>query len=364
MKTTSQLVHLLEPIRPHMEQVERMLCEKLTKVEEPLSSMLLRILSSGKRVRPALVILAGHMFIPPSIKDSTAASSSVKGSEATPISAKGSIAAPSSAKGSIAAPSSAPFYNLAAAVEMMHTATLIHDDLIDEAPLRRGRRTLHTTWPARAAVLAGDYLLAQAASTIAALEHPRLLHIFSQSLCAMCEGEIRQTFISAGRQSPREEYYRSIEAKTASLCAAAMEMAGVLAGADERQIAALHRFGREFGMAFQITDDVLDFVGDEQQLGKPAGSDLRQGMVTLPTLYYLEGSEEVTPVQAVLSGRRDAEHVQAAIEAVRSSGGIEAALAEARVHANQARQALAALPATPARQMLRSLAEYVVERGH
>jgi geranylgeranyl pyrophosphate synthase len=333
MKTAQQLIHLLEPIRPHMEQVERLLCEKLTKVEEPLSSMLLRILSSGKRVRPALVILAGHMFIAPSVK------------------------------GSAAAPSSTPFCNLAAAVEMMHTATLIHDDLIDEAPLRRGRRTLHTTWPARAAVLAGDYLLAQAASTIAALEHPRLLHIFSQSLCAMCEGEIRQTFTSAGRQNPREEYYRSIEAKTASLCAAAMEMAGVLAGAAERQIAALRRFGREFGMAFQITDDVLDFVGDEQRLGKPAGSDLRQGMVTLPTLYYLERAEDATPVRAVLAGRQDAKHVQAAIEAVRSSSGIEAALTEARAHVNQAQEALATLPATPSRQMLCSLAEYVVARG-
>ena len=324
MKTTLQLVSLLEPIRPAMEQVERLLQETLAQVEEPLGSGLRRMLGSGKRMRPALVILTGRVFTP----------------------------------------STAPFHNLAAAVEMLHTATLIHDDLVDDAPLRRGRRTLHTTWSAGATVLAGDYLMAQAVALIAELGYPRMLKVFAEALCTMCAGEISQTFATGGRQSRREDYYRRTEAKTASLCAAATEMAGILAGAEEPQIATLRRFGRELGMAFQIADDVLDFVGDEAQLGKPAGSDLRQGLVTLPTLCYLEQAGDDALVNVVLSGQRDAEHVRAAVDAVCSSGAIEAALAEARSHARQSQEALAALPDNASRQMLCSLAGYVVERSY
>lgn len=312
---------MLEPIRPQMERVEQLLRETPAEVEEPLRSMLRRALSGGKRLRPALVVLVGRMFASPT----------------------------------------APFHSLAAAVEMLHTATLIHDDLVDEAPLRRGRKTLHTVWPAGATVLAGDYLLARAASLIAELDCPRILRVFAETLCTMCAGEIRQTFATTGRPC-REDYYRSIEAKTASLCAAATEMAGVLARAGEPQINALRRFGRELGIAFQIVDDVLDFIGDEARLGKPAGSDLRQGLITLPILCYLERAEDDTPVRAVLSGQRDEEHVRAAMEAVRSSGAIEASLAEARIHARRSQEALATLPDNAPRQMLCSLAEYVVER--
>jgi len=322
MSTALQLIPLLEPIRPEMEQVECLLHETLAHVEEPLGLRLRRLLGGGKRLRPALVILIGQMFVS----------------------------------------STAPFHSLAAAVEMLHTATLIHDDLVDEAPLRRGRKTLHTIWPAGATVLAGDYLLAQAASLIAELERPRILKVFAETLCTMCAGEIRQMFVTKGKHSHREDYYRSIEAKTASLCAAATEMAGILAGAEEPQIATLRRFGRELGMAFQIVDDVLDFIGDRKQLGKPAGNDLCQGIITLPTLCYLERVEDGAPVNAVLSGQRDKEHVRAAIEAVCSSGVIEAALAEARAHARQSQKALATLPDNASRQILGSLTEYVVER--
>jgi geranylgeranyl pyrophosphate synthase len=322
MKTPLQLIPLLDPIRPEMQQVECLLHETLAKVEEPLSSMLRRSLDGSKQMRPALVILIGRMF----------------------------------------ASSPAPFYSLAAAVDMLHTATLIHDDLVDEAPLRRGRETLHTIWPAGPTVLAGDYLLGQATSLIAELEHPHILKIFGEILCTMCAGEIERMLVTRGKHSHREDYYRSIEAKTASLFAASTEMAGVLAGAGELQIVALRRFGRELGMAFQIIDDVLDFIGDEAQLGKPAGSDLRQGLMTLPILCYLERAEDDAPVNAVLSGQRDKEYVQAAIEAVCSSGAIEASLAEARAHARRSQEALATLPDNVSRQMLYSLAEYVVER--
>jgi geranylgeranyl pyrophosphate synthase len=322
MNTRSQFIPLLEPIRPQMERVERLLLETLAQVEEPLSSMLRGALG-GKRLRPALVILVGRMFDSPA----------------------------------------APFHSLAAAVEMLHTATLIHDDLVDEGDLRRGRETLHTIWPAGVTVLAGDYLLAQAMSLVAGLDHPRVLGVFAETLCTMCAGEIRQIFATQGKHTGREGYYRGVEAKTASLFAASTEMAGILAGAEESQIAALRRFGRELGVAFQIVDDVLDFIGAEAQLGKPAGSDLRQGLITLPVLFYLEEVEDGAAVDAVLSGQRDAEHVRAAMEAVCASGAIEAALAEARAHATRSRQALTTLPEGDSRRMLGSLAEYVVARN-
>jgi len=316
------LIPLLEPIRPEMERVESLLDERLAAVEEPLRSMLRHSVGGGKQLRPALVILIGQMF-------------------ARPI---------------------APFRSLAAAVNMLHAATLIHDDLVDEAPMRRGRETLHAIWPAGATVLAGDYLLGQATSLIAELEHPRITKVFAELLCTMCAGEIRGALATKGKIGCREEYYRSIEAKTASLFAAAAEMAAMLAGAEESQIAALRRFGRELGMAFQIVDDVLDFTGDEAQLGKPAGSDLRRGFITLPVILYLEKAAPDAAVNAVLSGQWDGEQIHAAIEAIRSSGAVEASLMEACTHARRGQEALATLPDSDSRRILCSLAEYVVER--
>jgi len=317
-----RLPPLLEPIRPEMEQVARLLQKTAENVEEPLGSRLRSVLGGGKFLRPALVILVGQTF--------TA--------------------------------SREPLHHLAAAVEILHTATLIHDDLVDEAPVRRGRETLHVSWSAGATVLAGDYLLARSAALVAGLERPILLKVFAETLCTMCAGEIRQMFAPPEEQNDRETYYRRIEAKTASLCAAATEMAARLAKAEETYVAAVRRFGRELGIAFQIMDDVLDFTGDEAQLGKPAGGDLRQGIVTLPTLCYLEQTDSDVAVSTVLSGRRDEEDVQAAIEAICRSGAIEDALAMAQAHVRQAQQALSQLPDNVPRQILHSLAQYVVER--
>jgi len=322
MTTPLRLIPVLEPIRPEMERVEGVLREALAEVEEPLGAALRRVLEDGKRLRPAMVVLTGLTF-------------------AAPLE---------------------PFYRLAAAVDMLHAATLIHDDLVDVSPLRRGQQTLHTAWPWEASVLAGDYLLAQATSLVADLGQARVLRVFGAALRTMCAGEIREVLVTQGRHNSREDYYSSIEAKTAALFAASAEMGGLLAGAEEAQVAALRRFGREFGMAFQIVDDVLDLTGDEAQLGKPAGSDLRQGLVTLPVLCYLERAEGESLVSGVLAGERDEERVRGAIEAIRASGAIEAALEEARVYVVRSQEALAGLPDNAARRMLGALAEYVVER--
>jgi geranylgeranyl pyrophosphate synthase len=322
MNAPLQLIPVLEPLRPDMEQVVCVLNEVLDGVEEPLRSMLCHALDGGKRLRSALVILVGRVFDAPI----------------------------------------APFSELAAAVDMLHTATLIHDDLVDGAPLRRGREALHTAWPTGAAVLAGDYLLGEATALIARQAHPAIFGVFADILCTMCAGEVKRMLATRGRHNSREDYYGNIEAKTSSFFAATTEMAAMLAGADECQVVALRRFGRELGVAFQIMDDVLDLTGDESQLGKPAGSDLRQGLVTLPTLLYLEDAADGTPVHAVLNGRQDDRYVQAAMAAVCSSGAIEAALAEARFYATQCQEALAPLPDNAYCRMLCSLADYVVER--
>ncbi len=318
------VIPLLEFIHPQMERMRDIVHEIVAQVDEPLSSMLRRSLGGGKQLRPALVLLVGRMF------DS--------GLE--------------------------PFYSLAVAVHMLHTATLIHDDVVDGASIRRGRETLHMQWPAGAAILAGDYLLGQSTSLVAELEDPRLFKVFAAVLRTMCAGEIRQMVASQRQRPDWETYTCAIGAKTASLFAASTEMAAILAGADESQIAALRLFGRELGMAFQVVDDVLDFVGDEAQLGKPAGSDLRQGLITLPTLYYLERVRSDGCVNAVLSGLRDEEHVQAAIDAVCASGAIEASLADAQAYVRTCQEALASLPDNPARHMLHTIAEYVMHRSH
>jgi geranylgeranyl pyrophosphate synthase len=322
MAAESAGLALLESIGPDIEAVDQLLHGAVAELEEPLCTMLQQAIGGGKRLRAALVILAGGLF-------------------GAPL---------------------PPFRALAAAVEMLHAATLVHDDVVDQSSLRRGHETLHNRWPAGATVLAGDYLLARSTCWIAEHEQPRLLGVFAQAVCTICRGEIRQSLTVRGEHRDREEYYRSIEAKSAALFAAAAEMAGILAAAQEEEIAALRSYGREFGLAFQIVDDVLDITGDAGQLGKPAGSDLRQGLVTLPTLHYLAANHHDTLVQAVLSGQRDDECVRAAIEAIRSSGAIEASLDEARHHAHQAQEALSALPDCAARHTLHALAGYVVQR--
>jgi len=317
-----KLLALLEPLRPQMQQVRDLLQERVAQLREPLGPLLQHLLLGGKQLRPALVLLIGDLFAAPA----------------------------------------APFQHLAAAVEMLHTATLLHDDVVDQSRLRRGRETLHTVWPTGAAVLAGDCLLGQATLLVAELQHPRVFWSFGQLLCTMCAGEIHQTLVTRGKHTSREEYMGSIEAKTASCFAALAGMAGLLAEADERQVAALRLFGRELGLAYQIVDDVLDFVGDESRLGKPAGSDLRQGLITLPLLCYLEMVPGDGPVRDLLAGQADEEKVQALLETVRTSGALPAALSEAQAHAERAQQALVPLPNNRALRTLRSLAAYVVDR--
>lgn len=279
--------------------------------------------SGGKRVRPALALLVNRMY--PAVLERTVA--------------------------------------LAAAIELLHTATLVHDDLIDGALLRRGNPTLNASWSPGATVLTGDYLFARAADLAAQTDNVRVMRLFAQTLMVICSGEIKQMFDKRANLN-RVQYYDRIYAKTAALFAVATEAAGVLGNAPEPAVRALRDYGEQLGMAFQIVDDVLDFIGDEDRMGKPVGSDLRAGLVTSPTLWFLERDGHHELIGNILdNGRKDDAAVREAVRMIRDSGAIDAALDEARQFINRSQAALELLPSGQNRDALWELSDFVVERN-
>jgi geranylgeranyl pyrophosphate synthase len=322
------LLPMLEPIRDDLGAVEARMLAAVGEADEPLSSALQAILSSGgKRLRPALVILAARLH----------------------------------------EWNASPAVSLAAAVELLHTATLIHDDTIDEARVRRGHETLNATWSRAATILAGDYMFARAAALAAETDNTRVASIFAGTLMTICQGELRQMLSLFDWRRSREDYYRRIYSKTASLFAASCEAGAVVGRAPEGRIRALRDYGRRLGMAFQMVDDLLDFSGDEGQLGKPVGSDLRQGIATLPVYHYLQQGGDEALVEAALDrgsqgtvGRARA--VEDLVAAVVSSQAVESCRQEARDSVQQAIEAAGALADGPYKRALCDLADFVVSR--
>ena len=326
-------IPLLEPLADDLELVEHKLREAPQSEQPQLTAVLNHLLGSGgKRLRPALALLAGRFY--PAELDKLVA--------------------------------------LAASTEMLHTATLVHDDLIDGAVLRRGNPTLNASWSPGTTVLAGDYFFARAAALAAEAGNVRVMTIFANTLMAICTGELRQIFDRRDVPSVDDKqawkaalgrYDQRIEAKTASLFAAATEAAAVLSGAPEPEIAALRDYGRLLGMGFQIVDDVLDFQGDQTELGKPVASDLREGIVTLPALYYLHDHPEDSRVAMVVRGTDANERlVGDVVAAIQESGAISQALDRAGEFVTRSQAALAALPDRPPRDTLHALAEYSLSR--
>lgn len=186
----------------------------------------------------------------------------------------------------------------AAVAEMIHIATLLHDDVLDDSSLRRGKKTVRAEWGNRVSVLSGDYLLAQASLKLAEVGNIRLVAIFSQVLADLCDGEVEQIRSSYDLETPWESYYRKTICKTASLFSAGCESAGVLNGLPEEQIQALRDYGKNFGIAFQIVDDLLDYTSSEAEMGKPVMDDLRHGLLNAPVLLALE-SEVLTQEERI-----------------------------------------------------------------
>ena len=322
----------LTPVENELAEMEKRLLS-IGESDFPwLGELLAHILNtSGKRARPAITLLVGKLFrYDPALH-----------------------------------------IPMAVAVELLHTASLVHDDTVDNALLRRGQETINAKWGDDVAVLLGDYLFASSAEMVCSTENVRVIQLFSRTLRHLADGELReidQAFDWSGGQQP---YWTRVERKTSSLFATASASGAILGGASEVEIQALHDYGMSLGTAFQVIDDILDLEGDEEEVGKPVGNDLRQGVLTLPTLIYLEryANGDPGPFARLRTAGRDAdpsqrdEIVEEAIALVRESGAVADAHRVAGEHAERGRQALSAVPQGPTRQSLEEVVDFVTARS-
>jgi geranylgeranyl pyrophosphate synthase len=254
--------------------------------------------------------------------------------------------------------------DLAAAVELLHTATLVHDDMIDGALLRRGMPTLNAGWTPAATILTGDFIFARAAKLAAATGSVAVMDMFAEALTIIVDGEIRQQFTSKGLAN-LDDYYHRIYAKTASLFELASGAAALLAPVDPAARDTARRFGYEIGMAFQIMDDVLDYSAIQDRLGKPVGSDLRNGLLTLPALLYHKANPADPDIQSVI--RRNGHQpndIDALVARIRASDAVNQAVDEAERFVQRALTLLEALPQSGHREGLEELARYIVTREY
>jgi geranylgeranyl pyrophosphate synthase len=319
--------------------------------------------SGGKRLRPTLALLAAQVRAPLTTTYTNGAASQ--------------ILYPDPGRTEAHNPENLRFsrvVSLAASVEMLHTATLVHDDVIDGALLRRGAPTLNAVWNRGSTVLAGNFMFARAAYFAAETANPRVIRIFANTLETIVNGELRQLSARHNFRQNKDEYYQRIYAKTASLFCAATEAAAVLAELPESEVQALRGYGYNLGMAFQIVDDILDFTGSDATLGKPAGSDLRGGTLTLPFFYYLQ--DHPAPDQLIDTleqvGERAADGHEAEwnelviqiVREMRAGHAVSAARREALEFLDMARQDLAGLPANPYTRAMLELCDFVVQRTY
>jgi len=253
--------------------------------------------------------------------------------------------------------------DLAAAIELLHTATLVHDDLIDGSLLRRGHPTLNARWEGGATVLIGDYLFSRAAELAAATQSLLCMESFARTLTTIVQGELNQ-LLGSRSSDLRTAYFERVYAKTGSLFELAAEAPAQLAGSSQAIQRSLRDFGRNLGIAFQIVDDVLDFAGEAEAVGKPVASDLRNGLITLPTLCHLEAHPaDAEAVDLLVRGELSNQAQARLIAAIRSSGGVVAARAEAEGYVESCLGLLAELPSDrPEHQALSDLASYVLQR--
>ena len=247
---------------------------------------------------------------------------------------------------------------VASAVELIHAASLVHDDLIDQSPRRRGLETVHSKWFRDAALVGGDYLFALSAEAIASSGDIRVLECLGRASVKICEGEIGLVRDVAPLEQVLDAYYAKIAGKTAVLFEEGLKAAGVISQATEAQIEALGRYGHNVGMAFQITDDILDYVGDPIQLGKPVGGDLRRRQITLPLIYAASDGMPM-PLRGTIA-RLDDGATPAEIEDlltwVQSSVGIERSYQSSRHYCEAACGALCEFPASDCRAALKEAA--------
>ena len=254
---------------------------------------------------------------------------------------------------------------LAATVEFIHTATLLHDDVVDESGQRRGRPTANLLWDNKSSVLVGDYLFARAFQLMVETGSLKVLDILANAAATIAEGEVLQLTAAQNLATTEEIYAQVIRGKTAALFEAATEVGGVIAGAPDAQIAALARYGDALGMSFQIVDDLLDYGGTSGAMGKNAGDDFRERKLTLPVIKAVaraDAGERAFWVRVIEKGDQRDGDLEEALRLMRSHGTLEETRTEALRHAANARGALTSLPDHPLRDMLADLADFVVAR--
>jgi geranylgeranyl pyrophosphate synthase len=319
---------VVDSLREDMALVELRL-RQAAEVEFPLVGDFLEaiIASGGKRFRPILLLLAARSF-------------------------------------DYNVPALVP---AAAGIELLHTASLVHDDTIDHALFRRGQPTLNSAFSSEAVILLGDYLFAQSAMLATETMNPRVVRVFASTLGEITDGVLREIFNGHRTDQTRQEYERRIYGKTASLFAGAAEMGAIIGTAPEEAISELRAFGADMGMAFQIVDDVLDFRSTSDQTGKPVGADLRQGTVTLPTMYFLaesDGSPTATLVRRIVDGEAVSEDaVREVTDIISRSNAIDRSLDVALSYVESARQRLRVVDDLTVRQQLSALADLAIERS-
>ncbi|NGQ94572.1 heptaprenyl diphosphate synthase component II [Brevibacillus sp. SYP-B805] len=251
---------------------------------------------------------------------------------------------------------------VAVPLELIHMASLVHDDVIDDADKRRGSETVRAKWDNRVAMYTGDYIFARALSIATELPNPEIHRILSKAIVEMSKGEIEQVRDLHNWQQGLRTYLRRIKRKTALLIAISCQLGAVASDASPELVRRMYRYGYNAGMAFQITDDILDFTATEKQLGKPAGSDLRQGNITLPALYSAMIGPERHRFQTWISRGTLQEHVEEAIELIRHSEGIRFAQSLAQRYLARACEALADLPDNDTKKSLLDIAHFIGNR--
>jgi heptaprenyl diphosphate synthase len=315
---------LLEPILGELLEFERRLEAAVATDHGPMADAMRHIVhAGGKRIRPALVILSAQL----------------------------------------GRPDPDHVYDLAMGIEFIHTATLVHDDLIDRSPTRRGMTTLHEQLGSAPAIIVGDYYFAKGANLIAGIGDPTIDSAISNTVMTICLGELLQMTSKDDFRQTLEDYHRKIERKTATLLATCCFCGGAVGRLENPQLAALRSYGHNLGMAFQIADDLLDYVATAEELGKPVGADLRQGTVTLPFMLALQEPGVGEELSRVIDRRplSDADY-EAIVRLVRQSGAVAATEQAAQSFAAAARADLGAFPETPARVTLAAACDYVVDR--
>jgi geranylgeranyl pyrophosphate synthase len=317
-------VSFLSPVQEQLKLVEARLHGQADDRHPDLRAALEQILSAGgKRIRPTLGLLVGNMLGAPEER----------------------------------------LVTLGAAVELLHTATLVHDDLIDGSLLRRGMPTLNARWSPAATVLTGDFMFARASKLAAETDHLPLMSAFAETLAVIVNGELNQMFGSRGLIN-RENYFQRIYAKTASLFEMTTKAAAMISPVGRDVVETMRQFGYELGIAFQIVDDVLDFSGEETAVGKPLGSDLLNGLVTLPAIYYAEAHPDDEDIKSLSDGGwANQDRMTRLVASIRGTDSVKKAMREANEHVDLALRILRTFEPAPERDALENLAKFIVDRN-